>query len=101
MSGRWVELEQLLDRVDHLRGPAAPADSNGQAEAAVLVVKVQEFEGPPIQGLDEQNRSPRRDVDTQLVAAAACLQEDVIAYAGAAGAVAAPPPARSVAPSCR
>ena len=53
MSGRWVELEQLLDRVDHLSSPAAPADSNGQAEAAVLIDYVKELEGPPIHRLVE------------------------------------------------
>jgi len=53
MGGRWVDLEQLLDRVDHLRSPAAPTDSNGQAEAAVLVNHVQELKGPPIHGLVE------------------------------------------------
>ena len=53
MSGRWVELEQLLDRVDHLSSPAALADSNGQAEAAVLIDHVEKLEGPPIHRLVE------------------------------------------------
>ena len=53
MSGRWVELEQLLDRVDHLSSRTAPADSNGQAEAAVLIDYVKELEGPPIHRLVE------------------------------------------------
>ena len=53
MSGRWVELEQLLDRVDHLRSLTAPADPNGQAEPAVLIDHVEELEGPPIHRLVE------------------------------------------------
>ena len=61
MSGRWVELEQLLDRVNHLSSPAAPADSIGQAEAAVLIDHVEELEGPPIHRLVEMEVD-RRDV---------------------------------------
>ena len=53
MSGRRVELEQLLDRVDHLNGPTAPADTNGQREPAVLIDHVEELEGPPIHRLVE------------------------------------------------
>ena len=37
MNGRWVELEQLLNRVDNLSSPAAPGDSNSQEEATVLI----------------------------------------------------------------
>ena len=53
MSGWWVELEQLFDRVDHLRSPLAPTDSNGQAEAAAFIDHVEELEGPPIHCLVE------------------------------------------------
>ena len=53
MNGLWVELQQLLDRVDHLSSATAPADSNRQAEPAVLVDHIQKFEGPPIDGLIE------------------------------------------------
>ena len=53
MSGRRVKLEQLFDRVDHLNGPAAPADPNRQCEPAALIDHVEEFEGPPIHGLVE------------------------------------------------
>ena len=53
MSGRWVELEQLLDRVRSPQQPCTPADSNGQAEAAVLIDHAEELEGPPIHRLVE------------------------------------------------
>jgi len=53
MSGRRVELEQLLDRVDHLSSPTAPADPARQREPAVLIDHVQELEAPPIHGLVE------------------------------------------------
>jgi hypothetical protein len=53
MDGGWIQLEQLLNRVDHLSSPAAPADSNRQAEPAVLVDHVQELEGSPIHRLIE------------------------------------------------
>ena len=53
MSGRWVELEQLLDRVYHLSSPTTSADSNGQAEAAAFDDHVEKLEGPPIHRLVE------------------------------------------------
>jgi hypothetical protein len=53
MSGRWVELEQLLDRVDHLNSPTAPTDPNRQREPAVLIDHVEELECSPIHGLVE------------------------------------------------
>ncbi len=53
MRRRWVELEQLLDRVDHLSSPTASADPNGQAEPAVFVDHIEELEGSPIHGLIE------------------------------------------------
>jgi len=53
MSGRWVELEQLLDRVDHLSSLTAPTDPNRQAEPAVLIDHVEKLECPPIDGLVE------------------------------------------------
>ena len=55
MGLRWIELEQLLDRVDHLSSPAAPADSNGQAEAAVLIGHTEELESPPTHRLVEMD----------------------------------------------
>ena len=48
MSERWVELEQLLDRDDHLSCPAAPTDTNRQHEPAGLIDHVEELVGPPI-----------------------------------------------------
>ena len=53
MSGRWVELEQLLDRVDHLSSPAASTDTNRQREPAGLIDHVEKLEGPPIHRLVE------------------------------------------------
>jgi len=53
MSGCRVELQQLLDRVDHLNGPEAPTDMNGQREPAELIDHVDEHEGPPIHRLIE------------------------------------------------
>jgi len=53
MDGGWIQLDQILNRVDHLSGSAAPADPNRQAEPAVLVDHVQELEGPPIHRLVE------------------------------------------------
>ena len=49
----WVDLEQLLDRDDLLCRPTAPADPNRQAEPAVLVDDIEEFESPPIRRLVE------------------------------------------------
>jgi len=48
-----VQLEQLLDRVDHVNGLAATADTNGQTDAAVFIQHVQEFERTPIHCLIE------------------------------------------------
>ena len=102
MRGRLVEHDQLLDRVDYLSGPAALADSNRQTELSVLIHNAEELEGPPIPGLVELGVD-RPDVmgilNTQQLSLA--LQEDVIARAGVAGAVTAPPPARSVGSLCR
>ena len=53
MSGRWLELEQLLDRIDHLSSLASTAVSDDQTVAALLVDHVEEFEGPPIHRLVE------------------------------------------------
>ena len=53
MNGRWLELEQRLDRIDHLSSSATPADSNGQAEAAVLIDHIEKLEGPPSHRLAE------------------------------------------------
>ena len=53
MSGRWVELEQFLDRVDHLSSFTAPAGPSRQAGPAVLINHVEELECPPIHSLVE------------------------------------------------
>jgi len=53
MSGRRVEHVQLLERVYHLNGPAAPTDTNGQPEPDLLIDHVKELEGPPIYYLVE------------------------------------------------
>jgi len=51
MSGYRVELQQLLICVDNLNGPAAPTDTNGQREPAVLIDHVEELEGLSIHHL--------------------------------------------------
>ena len=53
MSGWWVELEQLLDRVDQLSGPATSADPNRKDKPAVLVDQIEKLEASPIHGLME------------------------------------------------
>jgi hypothetical protein len=53
MRRRWVELEQLLDRVNRLSSPTVSADPNRQAEPAVLVDHIEEFGRSPIHGLVE------------------------------------------------
>jgi len=50
---RWIQLEQLLDRVDHINSLASPADTNGQADVAVFIQHVQEFQRPAIHRLIE------------------------------------------------
>ena len=54
IGGWWVELEQFLDRFDHLRSPTAPADPIRQREPAVLIEHVEKLECPPILRLVEQ-----------------------------------------------
>jgi len=53
MSGRWVELEQLLDRVDRHNGSATSTDPNPQAKPAVLVDHIEAFVGSPMHDLVE------------------------------------------------
>jgi len=53
MDGRWVRLEQLLDRFDHLRSFTAPTDPNRQVESAVLIDHVEKLDYTPIHGLVE------------------------------------------------
>jgi hypothetical protein len=50
---RWIQIEQLLNRVDHVNGLATPADTNGQADAAVFIQHVQECECTAIYRLIE------------------------------------------------
>jgi len=100
MSGR-LELEQLLDRVDHLNGPGAPIDTNGQREPAIFTGHVEALEGSPIHRLLELVVGwPRPGGDIRPATVPTCLQEDVIACAGEAGAAAVLPAARSVSPVC-
>ena len=49
----WVELEQILDRVNHLESPATSTYTDRQADAAVFIDHVQEFEHAPIHHLVE------------------------------------------------
>ena len=51
MSGRWRELEHLLDRVDHLSSLASPDVPDDQTVAAVLIDHVKELEDAPIHRL--------------------------------------------------
>jgi hypothetical protein len=41
---RWIQLEQLLDCVDHVNSLTTPAYTNGQADASVFIQHLQEFE---------------------------------------------------------
>ena len=43
MSGRWHELEQLLDRVDHLSSLTSPDVSGEQTVATLLIDHVEEL----------------------------------------------------------
>ena len=47
MSGRWLELEQFLDRVDYLSSLASHAVSNEQTVATVLINHIGDLECPP------------------------------------------------------
>ena len=51
MSERWLELEQLLDRVDCLSSLATHAVSNEQTVATVLINHIEELECAPIHRL--------------------------------------------------
>jgi hypothetical protein len=51
MGRRWIELEQVLDRVDHVNSLAPAANPNSQANAAVFIDHVQELEHAAIHRL--------------------------------------------------
>ena len=85
---------QLIDRVDRLRRSVVPADTNSQRDPAVLIDHFELLVVPPIHALvDLQGDRPVVLGILSKLAAPACLQDHVIACAGAAGAVTAPPPA--------
>jgi len=62
VSGWWLELEQLFDRIDHPNRPTAPAQSKHQAETDVVVDDIEEIEDSIIDGLI-QMKVYRLDVD--------------------------------------
>ncbi len=49
----WIQLEELLDPVDHLKSPATSTYPDRQANAALPIHPVQEPESPAIQRLIE------------------------------------------------
>ena len=51
--GRLLELEHLLDRVDHLSSRTSPAVSDDQTMESDLIDHVEELEGSPIHLLVE------------------------------------------------
>ena len=53
MGWRRVKLEQVLNRVNHLKSPATSTYTDRQADAAVFIDHVQELEHAAIHGLIE------------------------------------------------
>jgi Ni,Fe-hydrogenase III large subunit len=53
VSGRWIQLEQLLDRVDYIDSLTAAAHPNRQADPAEFVDHVQKLERAAIHRLIE------------------------------------------------
>lgn len=53
VSGRWIELEQLLDRVNHINSSASPTYTNCQADAFEFINHVEELEHAAIHCLIE------------------------------------------------
>ena len=53
VSRRWIQLEWLLDCVDHINSPTAAANPNSQADAAEFIHHFQELERVAIHRLIE------------------------------------------------
>ena len=53
MGGGWMLTEQFLNGSDHIHSPASPADTNGQADTAVFIDNIQEFQSAVIHCLIE------------------------------------------------
>ena len=53
VSRRWIQLEWLLDCVDHINSPTAAANPNGQAGLAEFIHPFQELERVAIHRLIE------------------------------------------------
>jgi len=53
IGGRWMWLEQLLDRINDIHSLAAPVDTNGQTDAAEFIHNIQEFQPSAIHRLVE------------------------------------------------
>jgi hypothetical protein len=48
MGGGWILPEEFLDGSDHIHRLAPPADTNGQADAAVFIDNIHEFQSAAI-----------------------------------------------------
>jgi hypothetical protein len=48
MGGGWIPPEEFLDGSDHIHRLAPPADTTGQADAAVFIDNIQEFQSAAI-----------------------------------------------------
>ena len=48
MGRRWIQLEEILNRVDHVNSLAPAAYPNSQTDAAVFINHVQELEPAPV-----------------------------------------------------
>jgi hypothetical protein len=53
MGGGWILSEEFLNRSDHIHRIAPPADTNGQAGAAVFIENIQELQPAAIHCLVE------------------------------------------------
>lgn len=51
MGGGWVLPEEFLNGSNHIHRLAPPADTNSQADAAVFIENVQEFQSAAIHSL--------------------------------------------------
>jgi len=53
MGGGWILPEEFLNGSNHIHRLAPPADTNGQADAALFIKNIQEFQSAAIHGLIE------------------------------------------------
>jgi hypothetical protein len=53
MGGGWILPEEFLNGSNHIHRLAPPADTNGQADAAVFIDDIQKFQSAAIHSLIE------------------------------------------------